>query len=293
METLLRVAITAIAVYAGLCLLLYLLQERMIFFPRPLESSPQGPHVQAASVQRDAVTLRGWVVNEGSNGPLLIYFGGNAEEVSGLVGAFAKLDAVTVLMNYRGYGASDGKPAAADLIDDAAAVVEEMVAKFGLVGNGGEGPSASGGLASESTAGQPSPAKARPVILFGRSLGSGIAALAARASQVDGLILLSPYRSIADIAAHRFPIMPVRWLLSHNIDATLALGALPQRVLGLYAQRDRVVPTAESQALLGLLRPPPQVVEFQGEHGIPLETPTVWAAVTAFLESVGDENRTH
>ena len=278
METLLRVAITAIAVYAGLCLLLYLLQERMIFFPRPLESNPQGPHVQAASVQRGAVTLRGWVVNEGSNGPLLIYFGGNAEEVSGLVGAFAKLDAVTVLMNYRGYGASDGKPAAADLIDDAAAVVEEMVAKFGLVGNGGEGPS---------------PAKARPVILFGRSLGSGIAALAARAPQVDGLILLSPYRSIADIAAHRFPIMPVRWLLRHNIDATLALGALPQRVLGLYAQRDRVVPTAESQALLGLLRPPPQVVEFQGEHGIPLETPTVWAAVTAFLETVGDENRTH
>ena len=278
METLLRVAITAAAVYAGLCLLLYLLQERMIFFPRPLESNPQGPHVQAASVQRGAVTLRGWVVNEGSNGPLLIYFGGNAEEVSGLVGAFAKLDAVTVLMNYRGYGASDGKPAAADLIDDAAAVVEAMVAKFRQVGSSGEGPS---------------PAKARPVILFGRSLGSGIAALAARARQVDGLILLSPYRSIADIAAHRFPIVPVRWLLRHNIDATLALGALPQRVLGLHAQRDRVVPTAESKALLGLLNPPPQIVEFQGEHGIPLETPTVWSAVTAFLESVGDENRTH
>ena len=276
METLLRLALTAAAVYVGLCVVLYLLQERMIFFPRSLEGDPQGPSVEAASVQRGAVTLRGWVVNGDSNGPLLIYFGGNAEEVSGLAGTFAKLDAVVVLMNYRGYGASDGKPTAADLIDDAAAIVEAMVAKFGQV---------------ESADGQPAHAQARPVILFGRSLGSGIAALAARSPQVDGLILLSPYRSIADIAAHRFPIMPVRRLLRHNIDATLALGALPQRVLGLHARRDRVVPAAESQALLALLSPPPQVVEFQGEHNIPLETPTVWAAIKAFLESVADERR--
>ena len=276
METLLRLALTAAAVYVGLCVVLYLLQERMIFFPRSLEGDPQGPGVEAASVQRGAVTLRGWVVNGDSNGPLLIYFGGNAEEVSGLAGTFAKLDAVVVLMNYRGYGTSDGKPTAADLIDDAAAVVEAMVAKFGQVG---------------SADGQPVRTQARPVILFGRSLGSGIAALAARSPQVDGLILLSPYRSIADIAAHRFPIMPVRRLLRHNIDATLALGALPQRVLGLHARRDRVVPAAESQALLALLSPPPQVVEFQGEHNIPLETPTVWAAIKAFLESVADERR--
>ena len=276
METLLRLALTAAAVYVGLCVVLYLLQERMIFFPRSLEGDPQGPGVEAASVQRGAVTLRGWVVNGDSNGPLLIYFGGNAEEVSGLARTFAKLDAVVVLMNYRGYGASDGKPTAADLIDDAAAVVEAMVAKFGQVG---------------SADGQPVRTQARPVILFGRSLGSGIAALAARSPQVDGLILLSPYRSIADIAAHRFPIMPVRRLLRHNIDATLALGALPQRVLGLHARRDRVVPAAESQALLALLSPPPQVVEFQGEHNIPLETPTVWAAIKAFLESVADERR--
>ena len=291
METLLRLALTAAAVYVGLCVVLYLLQERMIFFPRSLEGDPQGPGVEAASVQRGAVTLRGWVVNGDSNGPLLIYFGGNAEEVSGLVGTFAKLDAVVVLMNYRGYGTSDGKPTAADLIDDAAAVVEAMVAKFGQVGSAGAKPSTGGGLAAESADGQPARTQARPVILFGRSLGSGIAALAARSPQVDGLILLSPYRSIADIAAHRFPIMPVRRLLRHNIDATLALGALPQRVLGLHARRDRVVPAAESQALLALLSPPPQVVEFQGEHNIPLETPTVWAAIKAFLESVADERR--
>ena len=264
MDMLLRLAAVILAAYAGLCLMLYLLQERMIFFPQPLAGQPQGPHVQPASIQRGAVTLRGWIVNPRSEGPLLIYFGGNAEEASELVGAFAKLDAVTVLMNYRGYGESDGKPAAADLIEDAAALVAAMVSRF--------------------AEGQSPPADARPVILFGRSLGSGIAALAARAPQVDGLILLSPYRSIADIAAHRFPFVPVRWLLRHDIDASLALDAFPTRVLVLYAQRDRVVPTSESQALVGLLKTAPQVVEFAGTHNVPLETPEVWEAIRAFVE---------
>ena len=264
MDTLLRLAITVLAGYAGLCLLLYLLQERMIFFPQPLQGQPQGP-VQPVSVQRGTVTLRGWIVNPQSQGPLLIYFGGNAEEVSSLAGTFAKLDASTVLMNYRGFGESDGKPAAADLIEDAAAVVEAMVSRFAKA--------------------QPAQESARPLILFGRSLGSGLAALAARARQVDGLILLSPYRSIADIAASRFPFAPVRWLLRHDIDTTLALDDLPQRVLALYALRDRVVPTKESKALLELLRLPPQVVEFQGEHGLSLESPAIWAAVTAFLQA--------
>ncbi len=303
METLLRLAITIAAAYAGLCLLLYLLQERMIFFPRPLAGNPEGPHVRPANVQRGEMTLRGWIVNGDSGGPLLIYFGGNAEELSGLVSTFAKLEAVTVLMNYRGYGASDGKPAAADLIEDAAAVVEAMAGRFGGLGleatksaqgvelpseNAQAPPSGEQGLELDRGSGQPAQAKARPVILFGRSLGSGIAALAARNPAVDGLILLSPYRSIADIAAQRFSFMPVRWLLRHNIDATLALDALPQRVLALYALGDRVVPTQESQAFLSLLKTAPQIVEFQGAHGIPLETPAVWAAITAFLRGTED-----
>ena len=312
METLLRLAITAAAIYVGLCVALYLLQERMIFFPRSLAGDPQGPHVQAASIRRGAVTLRGWIVNGNSSGPLLIYFGGNAEELSGLVGTFAKLDAVTVLINYRGYGASDGKPAAADLIEDAAAIVDAMVARFGrlrrdsqamVAGSGrqgGEGEAIFAGTGQRGDAGERTSAggtptsagtDGRPLVLFGRSLGSGIAALAARSAEVDGLILLSPYRSIANIAADRFPIVPVRWLLRHDIDATLAVDALPPRVLGLYALRDRVVPTAESQALLGLLKTAPQIVEFQGAHGIPLETPAIWTAIAAFLRDVEDASR--
>ena len=255
-DTLLRIAAVALAAYVGVCLLLYLLQDRMLFFPQPLRQAPIGSNVQPASLQREGATLRGWIVNGDSEGPLLIYFAGNAEEVSELAGLFGKLDAVTVLMNYRGYGESGGKPTAVDLIDDAGAVVADMRERYG---------------------------NHRPVVLFGRSLGSGIATLAARSGGVDGIILMSPYRSILHIARGRYPFAPVGWLLRQNIDAEAAFAALPSRVLVLHARRDRVVPTRESLAFIEALPVRPQVVEFIGPHNIDLETPELWRAIVDFV----------
>ena len=259
MEFWLRLTAVALTAYVGLCLLLYLLQDWMIFFPRSLWVEPTGAHIERASLQRDEVTLRGWIVNGHSQGPLLFYFGGNAEEVSGLTDVFARLDAVTVLMNYRGYGESGGRPSATHLIDDATAVVDGFRSRFG---------------------------QDRPVVLFGRSLGTGIAALAARAGGVDGLILLSPYRSIEHIAKRRFPFAPVGWLLRHNIDATLAIEALPERILVLHALKDSVVPTDESRALLAELKSEPRIVEFDGSHNVPLETPQLWRAIEDFVHHI-------
>ena len=260
LETLLRIALIVLVAYVGVCLLLYLVQDRLIFFPQPLQREPVGPHVHPATVERPDATLRGWVVNGQSNGPLLFYFQGNAEEVSTLAGRFADLDAVTVLMNYRGYGESGGKPTTATVVDDAVAIVANMRARFGAD---------------------------RPVVLFGRSLGSGVAALTARGGGIDGVILMSPYRSLEHIARRRYPFAPVGWMLRQNIDTTLAIDALPQPVLVLYAARDRVVPTSESRALLGLLKSAPEVVEFVGPHGIALETPELWAAIKAFVQRAG------
>ncbi len=265
LDMLIRTVVILCVIYLGVCLLLYLLQDRLLFFPRPLEREPVGSHVEPVQVIRD-VTLRGWIVNGSSEGPLLFYFGGNAEEVSELTGLFSRLDAVTVLVNYRGYGTSGGEPTAARLIDDAAAVVDELRSRLGAE---------------------------RPVVLFGRSLGSGIAALTARSADVDGVILMSPYRSIEDIARRRYPFAPVGWMLRQDIDAALAVDALPQRLLVLHARRDRVVPDRESRAFLELLQSEPQIVEFIGPHNIALETPELWSAIEAFVRrSATGRNRT-
>lgn len=256
MELAFRLAATLLVAYAGICLALFLLQGRMIFFPRPQQVMPARPGAVPVTVERPDATLRGWVTNPDATGPLVIYFGGNAEELSEAVATFARLNAVTALVNYRGYGASDGAPTATHLIADAAAVVQAMRQRFGA---------------------------GRRTILLGRSLGSGIAALAAQAARVDGLILVSPYVSIERIAQGRFPFVPVRWLLRHNIDAAKAIADLPRHLLVMYAVADPVVPTAESRAFVALLGEGAQVVEFHGGHGVPLETPPIWPAITAFL----------
>ncbi|MDZ7668142.1 MAG: alpha/beta fold hydrolase [Gammaproteobacteria bacterium] len=208
------------------------------------------------TLERPDVTLHGWIVNADSSGPLIIYFGGNAEEVSRLVDTFAPLEASTVLMNYRGYGRSGGRPTAAALLDDARALVEEMPQRLGAD---------------------------RPLILFGRSLGSGIAAQTTRHARADGVILLSPYRSLTRLAQRYAPGMPARWLLRHRIDTTAALDTLPDQVLVFYSPTDLIIPADESRALIERLEPPPRVVTFDGGHNMPMHDAQIWPAVEAFV----------
>ena len=257
MRGLVHVAMLVATVYVGLCAALFLMQHRLIFHPRPVGHPPAGPDVVPATVPTADATLRGWIVNPESRGPVVIYFGGNAEDVSGRIAAFATLDATTVLVSYRGYGASDGTPSGTDLVRDAGVVVETMRARFG---------------------------EDREIILFGRSLGAGVAALATGAARVDGLILLSPYVSLARIAQQRFPVFPVRWLLRHDIDASAVAATLPERMLVLYSRHDNTVPTAESRAFVRLLASEPQVVEFSGTHNAPMTSPPIWEAIEGFLK---------
>jgi pimeloyl-ACP methyl ester carboxylesterase len=263
-ESLLRVIVLLASVYVVVCLAAYLLQDRLIFYPSAVWREPQGPHVQLVTRERPDATLQGWVVNADSTGPLVVYSGGNGEEVSGLVDVFVGLEATTLLINYRGYGRSEGTPSAAALIADAEAVVGTLAARYG---------------------------SDRPLVLFGRSLGSGIAASVARSVPVDGVILMSPFRSLGHMAARVMPWLPARLLLRHRLDVVAALDSLPEQTLVLYSPEDRVVPADESQALLALFPKAPRVVAFAGGHNVPLTHPVVWREVEAFVRSLQGPRR--
>jgi fermentation-respiration switch protein FrsA (DUF1100 family) len=126
----------------------------------------------------------------------------------------------------------------------------------------------------------------RPLVLFGRSLGTGLAALSSRVVAADAVILLSPYRSLTRLAGHFAPGMPVDRLLRHRIDTTTALDSLPSRVLVLYSRNDAIVPTDESRALVELLEPPPKVVTFDGTHNLALQDRALWPVIERFLTSL-------
>ncbi len=257
----LRVVLVLGGIYLALCAALWAVQDKLIFHPRGLVAEPRNPAARAVALERGDAVLRGWTVNEDADGPLVVYFGGNAEEVSAHVDGFAAQDATAVLFNYRGYGESDGKPSESALVEDAVAVADWAKERF---------PN-------------------RPLVLFGLSLGSGVAALATPRTKPDALVLVSPYRSVEHIARASYPIFPIRWLLQHPFRAETAVDAMP-RTLVFAAPNDRVIRFRESEAMVRLIGDKAQLHTFDVAHGEFLFHPPVWTLVGEFL---GDLTSTH
>lgn len=216
--------------------LLFLLQERLLFFPQRISAERAAqmkslPNIEQLEVKSsDGVIVRGWLVKNPIVRPykLLVYYGGNAEEVSYLAEARAKFgDRSLVLVNYRGYGASDGSPGEAELLRDALVVYDELVKR--------------------------SDVDAGSIILMGRSLGTGIAVHVAARRPVAGLILVSPYDSMVNVAKRHYPYLPVDLMLKYRFDSVALAADIKCPTLILAASADTVIPKTHSEALAKLL----------------------------------------
>ena len=248
--------------YIGVCALLYFMQERLLFFPSPVVSYPAHPSIETISLESGDVQLAGWVINKDSKGPLLVYFGGNGEELSQSTSHFVSLPATSILVNYRGYGDSGGNPGQIGMLADAEAVVDFAQAAYG---------------------------KERPLLVFGRSLGSVIAVHTTAEKHPDALILMSPFRSVADVATVRYrwiPASTIRWMLRHPFDVTKAIDELPSRVLIIRADDDRVIPPRETDLFIARLKSRPAVARYVGQHSEPLSHPDIWQPLHAFVTNI-------
>lgn len=213
--------IGAVLIYGVLCALLYLLQSRLLYLPTP-EVALRG--VPAVRLQHEDATLKIWALNPEAR-TALIYFGGNAEDVSANAADFAAAfpDRAVYLVNYRGYGGSTGRPSETALLSDATAIYDWVAVRH------------------------------HRIAVVGRSLGSGVAVALATHRPADRLILVTPYDSIGNVAADHFPLFPVRWLLRDHYDSLQSAGEVHAPVLVLLAERDAVVLRARSDALIAAI----------------------------------------
>jgi pimeloyl-ACP methyl ester carboxylesterase len=132
-------------------------------------------------------------------------------------------DRAVYLVNYRGYGGSTGRPSEAALLSDAVATYDWVAARHDRIA------------------------------VVGRSLGSGVAVALAAQRPVDRLVLVTPFDSIANVAADHFPFFPVRWLLRDRYDSLQRIGEVRAPVLVLIAEHDEVVRRARSDALIAAI----------------------------------------
>jgi pimeloyl-ACP methyl ester carboxylesterase len=253
-----------IVVAVCVLLLVWLFQERLIFFPRPLESRP-APRTGLEEVTiatADGAALRGWLVKGAlAPAPLVIYFGGNAEEVSWLAevaGDFAGWS--LLLVNYRGYGESEGKPGEKALLADALAVYD--------------------------FARRHQDVDPERIVAMGRSLGSGVAVYLATERPLRGVILVSPYDSLVEVGRRHYPFLPISLLLRHRFDSIARAPRIDTPLLCLVARGDRIIPTGHSRALFAAWRGGKIWREIpNADHDSIASEPEYWRSIALFLRS--------
>lgn len=252
----------------GFPVLIYFLQERLLFFPQPVTQDPLKANTGAAIEEvslltADQVRLHGWLVKAAPStapAPLLIYFGGNAEEVSWLASTTNHYAGWSLLMfNYRGYGRSEGRPGEAALFADALRIYDYAAKR----------PDA-GRLA-----------------VMGRSLGSGVAVHLAAHRPVAGVILVSPYDSVESVARGVYPFLPIGLMLKHRFDSLSRAPAVKAPLLCLVASEDRVIPRPHSERLYAAWGGAKQWREIpQTAHDDIAGEPDYWAAISEFLRGL-------
>jgi uncharacterized protein len=213
--------------YGALCLLLYLQQDSVLFYPGPNDRALLAQwKSRTVEIRTPDARLEGWWAdNPASTTPFLIlYFGGNAEDVLYTASMAERFNVRRMLVvNYRGYGQTQGRPSQTALYADGLAIYDYVVNEVG--------------------------AKPEHIVVMGRSLGSGVASMLAAKRPVRAAILITPFDSIRAVAASHYPIFPVKLLLRHPFDSASFARQTNAPALFIAAAEDRVIPAKHAQAL--------------------------------------------
>jgi pimeloyl-ACP methyl ester carboxylesterase len=258
MEWLILIAVIVLGVPAWA----WFTQERMLFFPQPVSSTLHLPSraMPLEVIVADGTHLRGWIV-KGAAAPsaTVIYFGGNAEEVSWtLADARWPRDWTIVGVNYRGYGTSEGKPGQTALSADALAIYDAVTRHDDI--------------------------DPRRIVVFGRSLGTAIAVHLAAERKVAGAVLVSTYDSMTAIGKLHYPWLPVSLLLRHPFDALPEATKNRMPLLAIAGERDSIIPPERSRALFDAWAGPKTWLAIpRVGHNDLSDTDAFWQAIARFL----------
>jgi hypothetical protein len=259
-----------LAVAALVLLLIWAGQRRLIYFPYREAPSPSAYGLPEALpvtfATEDGLTLNGWFVPAG--GPVarwtVVVFNGNAGHRgyrAPLAAALARRGIATLLFDYRGYGDNPGSPSEEGLARDARGARAYL-------------------------AGRPDLDSTRLVFL-GESLGAAVAVRLAAEAAPAGLILRSPFTSLADVGRHHYPILPVRLLLRERYPSIERIARVRCPVLVIAGERDGIIPAPQSERLARAAPRLDRLVVIPGaDHndGELLAGPRLVAAVAEFLE---------
>ena len=246
-RSLLHLAVISAGVYALLVAFVYLTQDRMVYFPTStLVSTPDDhglPYEDVALVADDGVRLHAWFVPAPDARATLLFFHGNGGNLSYRMDSlriFHDLGLSVLILSYRGYGRSEGRPDEAGIRRDATAAWRYLHEDRGI--------------------------PAQEIVVFGRSLGAAVGAELAARERPGAVILESVFTSAADLAADLYPWLPVRWLIRYEYDVRGALRDIAAPVLIAHSREDEIVPFRHARELEAATGEPVSLLELRGGH---------------------------
>ena len=256
--------------YVALVVYLYVIQDRILYHPNAIRPRLQewgaADMAEVALKTADGLDLNAWYKPAREGRPTILYFHGNAGHIGSRgrkLSPYREAGFGMLLVDYRGYGGNPGTPSEQGLYHDARAAFAFLTAS---------------GIA------------AKTIVLYGESLGSGVATQMAL-EQADkepfaALILEAPFSAAPDVGAHHYPYIPVRMLLRDRFASIEKIAEVKAPVLIVHGEDDRTIPVVIGRSLFAAAREPKQGLWIPQAGHVNLYDFGASEAIVAFIQGL-------
>jgi len=245
----LKLIFVVAACYGLLVVVVYVMQGRMLYLAevpgRTLSMTPAdvGFDYQDVSIKTsDGVALHGWFI-VGRSSRVLLFFHGNAGNISHRLDSirqFQELGLSVLIIDYRGYGQSEGRTTERGIYRDADAAWRYLIDDRGMAANN--------------------------IVIFGRSLGASVASWLAAQQQPLALIVESSFTSVPDIAQDLYPWLPARWLSRFDHATRDYVRDVRCPILVVHSRDDEIIPFHHGEAIFAAANEPRTLLAIRGSH---------------------------
>lgn len=227
---------SGLAVYGGIVGGLFIFQRRLLYRPRRTRPALNDLALlgvcEVELATADGLRLNSWYLPPRPGCPVIAYFHGNGGNIgyrNERLRRFAQQGYGVLLAEYRGYGGNPGRPCERGLFADGEAALD-FLADSGVTPH--------------------------RLVLWGESLGSGVAVYLAATRDIAALVLEAPFTSVAAAAQRQYPFVPAICLVRDRFDSLSRIARVTAPLLILHGERDRVVPVRHGRALLAAATAP-------------------------------------
>jgi hypothetical protein len=245
-----KLTLLGLTLYLGQLLFIYLHQDNIIYLPdlpsREVGMTPARIGLEFESVTlsaEDGVKLDGWFLPHASPRATLLFFHGNAGNISHRLESLKLLHDLglsLLIFDYRGYGRSQGKPSEAGIYRDAEAAWRYLTETRRI--------------------------PPERILLLGRSFGGAVAGYLAAKQPALGLVLESTFSSAPEMAGELYPWLPTRWLTHFEYNTRARLAHIRMPLMVIHSRQDDIIPFSQGEALYADGLSPKRFLELNGSH---------------------------